>query len=238
MSDTELPIITIRDCPVVSTAEVGAARILMVCFIRSHQISERIRAVEPVRERAIPVYHQALQDLQDEPGSIAHSPSLDDAKERVDYLRRCRKVFDGPAETLYELYRTFCAVELAIKSLTEIELGSSAEREFLMNEAYNRCMEMVSSPDETATLAAAVRSLNQLIPLYPKAMKLEPGEVIYYTLGDESRECRVIDCQSSRRKGDYFLAQDGSVGGPFEDREITASDMEDIINLAWQEGDI
>lgn len=146
--------ITIRDCPKIIAAEAQACRFLIVCYIRGHQFAEEIRKIEPVHEQAMLTHDRALKDLEDEPGSVAHGPSPSDRVQRFEHLMRCRKIFDGPTQTLYEcviylqkdfksanlfnrLYRSFCAVKFAIQTITEIEFANCVDRDCWTNQAYN-----------------------------------------------------------------------------------------------------
>ncbi|KAF8596206.1 hypothetical protein BDV93DRAFT_611020 [Ceratobasidium sp. AG-I] len=212
--------------PNLSTADAEAYELLIVCYVRSSQISEQIRATEPDRVRAKLVSDQVSKDLQAEPSSIVHGTSRSDTAQRAQYLKRCRKVFDGDAKTLYELYYAFATMCCAIQVITELELKDNEHVDFLMNEAHNRSMEIL-----TGRPAIAPQGYEQDAYPNPVAMDLEPGDIVPYTLNGEARECLVIDCGTSYLKGDWFLVKDGPVGGQMEEREITASEMEELTDL-------
>ncbi|KAF8596210.1 hypothetical protein BDV93DRAFT_572878 [Ceratobasidium sp. AG-I] len=322
--------------PNLSTAEAKACELLFVCFVRSGQISEQIRATEPDRARTKLAYDQVYKDLQAEPGSIwgsatseethqitfgaakpakklfivyeedtlatvhkevgadisnmlpalsgsssfadtemkhkvgmytspivhsaiienstllplrtlgeplfgqsrdldrvvlwvadphsiSHGPPRSDVVLRAQYLKRCREFFDGDAETLYEIYRAFFAVFFAIQVITELELKDSNCLNFLINEAHNRSVEVLTGRDP----ASASQAHEQNAYLNLVAMDFELGDIVPYTLNGETCECLVINCGSSYLKGDWFLVKDGPVDGQMEEREITASEMEE-----------
>ena len=48
------------------------------------------------------MYYQALKYLKDKPGIVAYGPSPSDPAQRFEHVKRCREIFEGAAETLYE----------------------------------------------------------------------------------------------------------------------------------------
>ena len=88
--------------PDISPAESDAHELLTLCYVRSAQISERIRTMEPGQGRVKVGCDQALQDLRSKPNSIAHGPPRSDVKQRAERLKQCHEVFEGPHRTLYE----------------------------------------------------------------------------------------------------------------------------------------
>lgn len=94
---------------------------------------------------------------------------------------------------------------------------------------------MLGDPEETARLAAEAQSRQQRILSYPRALKLKIGNVLSYKLNGNSRKCRLRGYGVSTVKGEFFSVQDGPVGGPFEEREVSLSEMEELATLAESE---
>lgn len=93
---------TSQTFPTISSAESDAYELLTVCYIRGSQISERIRTMETDHKQVEVVHEQVMQDLKKKAGSIVHGPSRSNVKQRAEHLKRCREVFDGNLQTLYE----------------------------------------------------------------------------------------------------------------------------------------
>ncbi|KAF8606133.1 hypothetical protein BDV93DRAFT_520995 [Ceratobasidium sp. AG-I] len=221
--------------PDISSAEREAYELLIIFSVRSNRISEHIRTMEPNLERLRTVNDQVWQDLRNTPGSIAHGPSRFDVRQRADYLKRCREVFDGNLQTLYEYLVAGCAVFFALQALTELELGSSKYCNFLMNEAHNRAYEIVTNGRPSTDSVPAAPSLVSVperasLPSYPKACTLDIGSIIFYKLDGISRECHVFDMGTSRLEGDYFVVRDGLVGEQLQGMKISAAEMEELVD--------
>ncbi|KAF8606085.1 hypothetical protein BDV93DRAFT_542855 [Ceratobasidium sp. AG-I] len=241
---------TIRPFHLLPAFEVKAYELLVVCYSRAYQISEQVRAMEPNRALSMPIFAQAVEDMHQDPGSIANATLLSDGVRRAEQLRRCREIFDSPAQTLYDHYRAFCAVEAAVQTVILYELVGSGRRDYLVRKAHTRAIGVLANSVADAarlfqrniifnirvilTLEEhiVVTFIDNSTPPNPKVDDLGPGDVIFYTLDDESRECRVTDRAADWNRGDYFVIEDGPVGGPFEGREIEELEMEELVRLA------
>ncbi|KAF8606130.1 hypothetical protein BDV93DRAFT_520989 [Ceratobasidium sp. AG-I] len=219
--------------PNISPAESDAHELLTVCYIRSVQISENIRTMEPDYERVKIIYDKALGDLRSKSDSIAHGPSRSDLKQRAAYLKRCREVFDGPHWTLHEYVIAFCAVFFAIQVIVELELGSSKYCGVLMSDANRRSVQFLTSGSQpasgvySATLTSGVPQ-EAGIPRYLNAKMRYLGAMLSYTLDGNPRECHVIEMGTHCIEGDWFLVRDGPVGEQPEEMKISASEMDDL----------
>ncbi|KAF8606136.1 hypothetical protein BDV93DRAFT_542890 [Ceratobasidium sp. AG-I] len=219
--------------PDITPAESYAHEILTICYIRSAEISEKIRTMEPDHEQVKLVYDKALGDLRSRPNSIAHGPSRSDTEQRAEHLKRCREVFDGPHRTLYDYLIAFCATFFAIQIIVELEIGSSKHRGAIMKDANRRSVRFLADEAQSNSSVPSATPISQLpqgagFPSYQNAKMLYLGAKLFYTLDGNSRECHVINMGSHHLEGDWFLIRDGPVGEQAEEKTISASEMEDL----------